>query len=55
MIYVHPTKPRGLIARYAMAPLVFLQVLYLHPKNGIGYAARWARQSTIVPNGVFPN
>jgi hypothetical protein len=52
MIYIHPTKPRSFLMRYAMAPLVSLQVLWLHPKNGLGYAVQWAWQSTTVPNNL---
>jgi hypothetical protein len=51
MVYVCPLKPRFLLARYAIWPAVFCQVLWLHPRNGVKYAARWANASLHRPRG----
>lgn len=51
MFYVHASPAKGTVRAYLEAPLVFLAVLYFHPRNGLLYAYRWARQS-IVSRGI---
>ena len=45
MIHVFPDRPRSRPGRFLMAPLVFLQILWLHPANGPGYAWEWTGRS----------
>jgi hypothetical protein len=45
MIYVYPARPRSLLVRFLLWPLVAAEVLWLHPRNGTGYAVQWANRS----------
>ncbi len=47
MLYIIPAKPRTGILRYLVLPFLFVEVLYLHPKNGVKYAWYWMRQSLL--------
>jgi hypothetical protein len=45
MIYVFPTTERSYFVALLMWPLVWLQVLLLHPPCGFRYATKWANRS----------
>jgi hypothetical protein len=47
MFYVRTIKPKSASRAYLEAPLVFLTILWLHPRCGFRYAYYWARQSIL--------
>lgn len=51
MFYVHPLKPKSALRARMEAPMVFLTILWLHPRNGFRYAYYWARQSVVNREG----
>ena len=45
MIYVYPNQPRSKLESFIILPFLFIQILLLHPKLGLGYAYEWTKKS----------